>query len=755
MTDTLGFNLLQPEEFARQTFKALEETQRARKDFLELSKETVERANLVNQQFSGTLDVLSERQDQTFQQGEKAYQNLNEIAALPEVIANLIGLFDSDYNRDVQLNRLAQSNFDLSRLDVHLNRAKQRRALTLEELDRRLKEKAAFVTELEAGRVAATDTVKAFFDVQESASKADLVKVGALTDKQLVQYVTDPDSVPPDLRHVQGFIQVERLQREMNKAQLDVTETNLAQAQRAIVVSDYLKSFGSFEEMEKTFEAARTGKKTLPKGVLLGDLRDEITRLKNIDADMASSVALAASHKFEQAAKRRNDALTRMTPEALVDLEAFALQRGGKITIGSPMNPDLQMEVTVQDIRAAIPIASKIKTEAAQSQAQLAQDVANVQLLVQQNNEVMGMIAGVHSLSAATVNPTTGQVIIDDRALPTEVRLQKDAVQRTINNKMIAANAEAQSEVLKTQKAYLDGYLEKQMKDFYGNDKDLQAATNRWIAGRGVFNEPAPAATVLSKSNQANLMQDNPVLGLVYGDFVTAFNAISKDQRFTFRALPGGIETSKGEVENIQAVQEAIEKSDARNKFQGLATQQVLRLASMGLWMQEVKRKQQRVDPQQLPGIPEKLIWSAVIDPNTNNWTPRFFDPETGQWDFRRFEIEMAKITAELHEKNILQPNQSVLDLVIDTAQMMVANGVVDRMFPNTPEGAAFKFAAFNNRPSSLVSSNLSKMQRAAPSVMQRAQDLEKDLSRIESQIMDIRQRRAAQDPTKRGSVQP
>ncbi len=289
--------------------------------------------------FRATLQALTTKMDEPYQVVTEASRKLEKIEQLPDVLTNILGIFNPDYNRDVQRIRQQRAMVEAEQIGKRLDTAKtlydMRRRDIADDIVNAGKE-----FQLASEVLTKEMTLKQFdLELARQYKAEQIEQVNAMTIEQLEKIAATPGKTRWPLGLIKKVIRAKRLL----KSQTELGEFAVRTAQVEEQIKEASSNYND-AQIAKMYEEAQSGVDTvdrygLPKGIIINEHRRRIKQKNSLM--QAQAAAQAANQKaldlsIEQFLEQTTEAdLLRMSQIAKKE-GAYTLNLG-KGTDGKPL----------------------------------------------------------------------------------------------------------------------------------------------------------------------------------------------------------------------------------------------------------------------------------------------------------------------------------------------------------------------------------------------------------------------------------
>lgn len=642
-----------------------------------------------NKNFNLAIDRFQGSVDEATNLGDRALNRLDALDQNPQFFNTIMGFFDADFNRGVQTRNLSRAQLQISRAQTRLQNAQIRRQLTIGTAEA---EKASVKEIFQFNRQGILDTValiQAGFEVEQNIRKQDVQFAQDQSIKSLEKFLNNPATAPVQLKNRPGLIDAILTSKRAAKLGISAQEFNLSVSRKALAKRTFLNQFNSVEEIVNF-------KGELPDGVSQLDLNQRRRDFIEIEDAIETAKLAMTSKKLTLLNKQKAIILTRMGSMDVKEFLNEAVKNKGQIEIGG-------IPFAASELRTAL--VAMTEKEAKEERILAENEVSS--------SNIMGNLTTVDMIGKqfpSLYNPTSPDPTLED--IPVDVlstilnqNLQIDNQKRRVQEAIDAnsGTADAAIKILfdmteKTKEFYKEQVEERVEKDF---SKDAQPAAREFFLTGQIGPANAIALTIDVGGNSA-LFIENDILDAPWTKLTSIFPDIALEKVTTFQPGIGGegFSAASGKQRDSVILERAVKESKFR---EGVATN--IQLLSMAMAVNQLAEEMGAPSPvtggpETLPVDPNLNAFAKLRDPRTGRLATRF-NNDDGGFDLNKFLQFAATETLALQKAGVLQPNETVADLVFDRSRVL-ANIVIDKSFSGL-YGTALKSAVFGNRPQNTV----------------------------------------------------
>ncbi len=637
------------------------------------------------------------------------------IATNPAIFNNIMALFDPDFSRNVQDINLTRADLQMGRARDKLAIAGQRhdQAVSLAEAERQTV-KSIFQLDRQ-GLVDVLAVEQAGLNIEQGVRREQLQSAQDRSISELRSFLNDPSTVPPQLKGKPGLINAVMVDKLAAKAALTTQEFNISIAKQALDKREFMNQFNSVEELVNF-------KGTFPKGVSQLDLNKRRSDFIAIEDAIETGQLAIQAKKDIILAKQKAIILNRAGSVDLKELLAESITNGtGRVEIGAkPGAPGITLFSL--EIKEALAKASKAETDFERQQEANSVAISGVigkVIAHEKTNELLPQLYNPND-----PNPTTEDIPTDILAETVNMNARIQNQKERINDCIATGGdgCDAMTRILielmdETQESY-----RKQVKDRVENDypKDSQPAANQYFTTGRVSAENGQPLLMNVGGNSA-LFIKNDFLGGPWEKFALVFEEVAAEQVTTITPLAGGIQSTSGKNRDSIIIDNALTKSKFRENV-------VLNI-NIGAMAVAANQLAEELDVGHPTARPDPALnsFARLLDPRTGLFARQFYDDE-GALDFTRLLQFGAAESLILQQAGILEPNETVIGVMLDRARNLVPS-IVDQTFPGI-YGTAVESVIFGNKPETGVYKALDAAARMVPLSIRTAEKQQEEVAK-------------------------
>ncbi len=688
--------------------QSLADTQSAREQLLTTSSNTVQQVQQVDKTLLKNLDMLNRQAEGEYEVIDTASKRLESMAQNPDVVNKVLGFFDPDFNKEAQLERLRRSQINLNTIATKGANVTRARDITVNDINLTQTSVENFYQITRQGLLDNSTAAQLGIALKNQAKDDRFQQVMDADTKTLNMWKRRPETVPPELQDRGGLVELELVRRTAQRLNVDITSVNLQAISQDNRNKDYVSQFGSLPELKTAFQ-----KGELPSDVQPGFVRDEITRLEDIEASFAAAQALAKQRNFDLAEKYKKDAMARMSSSDWRELDD-AIKASGNREIRVGDIPLTRAEITTG-------LATSLQREDGEKkilyQGQLA--AQNVESL---STQFSGLVNGYTGLLGNGDTATLEDVPPNVKAV-IQQGISNQAFYRSLGeNDPEIANMQAAD--LQARVEFMNKQIDETIKNQYKKEEQPGA---RQFADNGRFvTQSASAEYLAANASNTELFASNPILaepGRLLSRRLAETGTDATIQSFKTNA-DGGLEVTKGDSEIASILENAVQTSGARESFSNTATQFVVTKALDVLIAN---------DPD-----PATSVFRQFYNPQTKRLSDEFYDypvdangNQKRVFKFEKMRKKFATLSVDMADKGTLPPDTNLGQVIFDRANQLIDNGAIREIFDGNINNAALNMALFNNRPDVFVKGQLAAQENQMPLAVQNARQLKEELQTL------------------------
>lgn len=699
-------DIFNPEEARKRIGETFEATERARKETSDILTRSQEQIRAANDAQARNIQIFSGRAETNFDRMETALDNLSDAEALPDSIANFLGLFDSDFNKDKQLSDLRKAEFELGRINQQQQNANTSAQLTASTAAAEAESAIQQFTFTRQGFLDTAAAAELGFTIEEGIRQRDLDLVQNLSTEDLRKFAADPSKAPANLRDKPGLIQsvlINKMSAELGiqaqQLNVEVNRDVLEQRRR----ENLMRKFPT-PQLQNMME---TG--SFPGDLDLGTVQDEVNRRTAVEQDLRASSIANQQGELQLAEASKIRALQQMTIQELQTGLAEASQNNGRMNFQG-------VDLTATELRSVLLQKQAVEREQ--------RDLTLSNIAAQAQTE--GTIAEIGTLSKGLTGATNPGTPFNPNnpaeSLPPQIQSKVLGLQAQLEamTKLQEAGVDTvnkQVEILTEMRNEINGFKESFIES---QPSDTQNGYRQFIDNSGFIEDNKAAADFLSASSSPFALNYDPIMARPFEAFANSINDLASQQVKSIGTAEISAEGDAGatgtlqireqkELDPQQLIQQALKESGAGNTLTQMLTQKLLADTIVDL-----------------QGGNNQSIWGGIVDPQTRTFDERVFSPE-GKFEFKRLAQLVAAKDVAFREAGITQPGNSMISVLVDRARTLSPS--LREIGTNDPTAAAFVKSAYNNNPQLSVNSLLMRFkdqdQPALAAVLEQKQLLE------------------------------
>lgn len=693
-----------PNKIKQDIAKGFEETSKIRESTADVISKSSEQIRAANQAQARNIENFSGKAQVQFDRMSEALDNMSRIESLPEGITDIIGFFDRDFNKGVQLNKMQRAEFELNRINQLQKNANITAQLTASSA---AQEAQTALQLFEFTREGFLDTIAAAesgFRIEEGVQQRDLRAAENLSVEQLREFAADPSKAPTNLRDKPGLIQSVMLSKVSQE--LGVSAQQLSIDLNREVLENQRK-----ENVMRKFDIPQL--KTMldtnnfPGGLTIADVQDELNRRVGAEQSLKSAAIANQQGELELAFTHKQTALGQMTVKELETGLSNATTANGRIELQG-------VEFTATELRTELLRKQQIEKQQRDiSLGQIAAQAATSGTI----NQIGSTASG---LSGATNPGTPFNPETPFENLPPQLQSEMQGLQAQLDamSKLQEAGVDTitkQVEILNTMNEKMTTAKESFIK---AQPAETQNGYRQYIDNGGFIEDAKAASDYLTASSSPFALNYDPVMAKPFEQFANSLNDLASQQIQSIGTADisdegtGTLEIRKRkELESGQLVNQALKESKAGTMLSQMLMQKLMADTIVNL-----------------QGGNKDSIWSGIVDPETRRFDERVFSTE-GTFEFNKLAQLLAAKTVAFRDAGVIPPGQSMIGLMVDEARSL--SGALKNIGANDPTAAAFIKSAYNNNPQLAVNSLLMRFkdqeQPALAAVLEQKRLLEEE----------------------------
>ena len=647
--------------------------EQAREDVLPAIQNAENVTNVANDQLKNNMAVAQGQISGANQQTKTALDNLQRIETYPNFVSNVIGLFNPDWNKDVQGVKLNQAQHQVNTASGNLKMAEAGRNIAVQEALQRAETVEKFYTFTRQGMLDTQSMINMGFEVEKNIRLHDLNLAVDADIETLRMWSEDSSKAPKGLQDKPGLIGAELSRKVLAGQASAINQISLDKNSRNRWLNDVSDP--------AQLEAFAQNPASLPDYVKAQDVVNEQARRAKMGLNLQQLKVNIATDQFN---------LIENSKEAFLnDLNSFELQstlsemdrKGQRAFKFGPDENDPTFTRAEINNRLSASLEEETKTglllaETAVLEANLAETMTTMETVT--DNMARLRSPGVE-------NPT-----YDD--LPPHIRTPVKAAIRRMN--ILSADGRLKSpgglKVMLEEAEKTSAMIDKAREDLVTQYPEEEQPAVREFANTGAVAQPSVAANYLFSAG------DNRSLGVFSRQFDPVFRAFSDELRTVKQAQTSSISVNEGQftlVESkdppsVTAVQQAITRSGAKQIAANIGVTFVLHNA-----FTDLIREAPKPGPQER-GTPAP--WEKIYDPLTGQFVAEaYVANEQGQpvLDTAKLNVVLARETLKLRESGALPAGLTLTDILFSKSLQYAQE--YDRLFSLDITAAAFKTAAY------------------------------------------------------------
>lgn len=656
---------------------AFEKKQASGRNLSNVFQDTQQEITGINRSYAQDLNRFGQQTDRVNDAAMEALDRLDALDSNPEIVNRVMSLFDSNYSRTVQERKLQRAQWETQRLSQQMSTKEDLRQLKIQEAGQELQLAEHLYQFDQQGFLDQANLLEIGFQVEAAIDKRTLQLAQNASMENLAAWRKDPSKAPGALRGKPGLIDTVYFERK-------TAEMGLVDQQQLQEIRDFqiagLRSDRLLAEMDDNMLRDALKTRNLPQGLSYGTAADEWERRQTVDYSLRTAAQAVEEGDRNLEADAKGRALASMKTDQI----ALMMQNANQSPDGSVSIPTKfgTLSFTQQELEDA-------------HEAAYNRDVARQQA----RNDVIIGLAGqagamdkadnsINSL-AALANP--GGVWTDDPldSLAPSARAEiKGLIQQiTVASNLPNGGAQATKKIAELQ-ARLDEYAENIIK---GKPDDVQPAYREYYRD-GAINDANAAADFMVQAvpNPATLAHDL-TMGPIWEQLSEQYNAIAGQdiKELSFNQGSEGLviaETDK--PNNVDVLEKAARQT--RDYATGVLFQSYA--------AETIVRMQQRYNKQMNHQRDGLNIWDGIVNQNTLRFDEQVYN-EDGSFDNGRFAQYLAAKTFVLRAKSILQPGES-LNQILENSLRRNASAFTAETMSGSIEKAGVHNVIFGNNAS-------------------------------------------------------
>lgn len=679
------------------------------------------------------LDRAKRGAEQFNKVGDRALNRLDTMDQIPNIVNQIMGMFDPDFNESIQRRNLTRAQLGLSRIQTNLVRSEQRRQLLINSAQAEKKQSLELLQITRQGILDDINLKKFGFEVEQNIRKETVQFAQDQTIGELQKFLRNPETAPGELRGKPGLIKTVLTIKQSAEAGLDAQTFSLSVQKQARDLRDFKSSFNSIEEVDNFDGVFPPGASKLT----LLELKEAFVRADTSLQTMRLALNAKKTAIFNAAKK------TFFGTQTAVDLRgmrASAKKNNGQFDAGEGVSFS-QREIQTE-LAAAVEREQKEMVTLDQETLAVSQLSGNLEV----NNLIDEQFAGIYDTSAT---PSIDAIPIDvyQQLLNTDATIS--IMQQQVRDAIIDGDGTASARIQRLNeqlgikaKLYRDQVDERAENDF---SDGARPAFREWALTKQVSPINGTALIMDIGGNRAAFI-DNNIMDAPWEKFAEEF-ATASAERLT-NIAPGaggtGITALSGRQRDSVILNNVVEAT----KFRNLVTANA-QIAAMALAVSQLA-EEFGAPPSVSADAPSNIqvqqvnVFSRLRDVRTGLLAPRFSNAE-GKFDFGIFLQETAQQTLELQKAGVLQAGETIAGLVFDRARASVSV-VMDKAFSGL-YGKSVESAVFGKSARSMVQTSIdAASSMVAPSVAN-AEALRAEKETIIRQELELSRQREDFDP--------
>lgn len=641
------------------------------------------RLKQLNSAFDKQSQDLMQAQGAVIEDAHKAYDNLNTISRIPEKIGRVIGMFDTDFNREVQMRELERSSLSLNSIGNRMQLAQQRHAMATDAALQEGRIESSILQFDREGFIDQTAMMELGWRLEDRITQDTARMAENAGIDNLRKWLADPSSAPKELQDKRGLLELAYTQAMSRELNVSIAQVGLS---GQLINNARLQREEALSNM--TTNELQNGFSQPPEGLSQEHLVAEIRRreAREIDAQMSAMSLKEGKIELAQAAKGR--VLMSSSMNELTQLGMAAQENGGRVQIG-------ELTITGEEIRQTM-VAKTLQDQ--EQQTKINEYVLATTGFEGMQVQTAAIAQSVHQIMNPGVpfdpeNPYAGLPDDMQATLATGMQQMEVFAQMGSPGGMVMVNQKMNEQLDTLRKEVVDNL-----------PKEVQPAAREYMSNSDMpqIRTPQSAAAYLS-ANSANpmMMSYDPTWSGVWSQFSKELTRLQSENQSlnvedmniesaVIASLVGGDSSKKDK--NYILAEQAIQNTGLRDVA---ANQMFERL--LGDTIQELMGENEGNSP-----------WAGLYNAGSGKFHQAAYEMGDTSVKFSKDKWNdlLAQRTIVLHNNGTLPTDTTLHDLLYERMQGNI--GRVRQYVGNDMATAALNNVLFANRPENAIAQRIS-----------------------------------------------
>ncbi len=664
-------------------------------------KQTTEEILRAKSSLIDTTKALSVEREPWRDQIRTAQDRLFNIEENPEIINKVLGIFDSDFDRDAQIRKMQSGKFELNQITNRMVEAEALHGLEVGMAKTALAGVQSFYSMTKEGFLDTQSATLVGFEIRAGVRKEQVQLVEDTTLEKLTTWQNNPDKMPPALRGLEQLVTAELVHRDAKEKQLKALDISTSIAEQQLFSTQREAYFDQFDTVEQIGQAKarfKSDPSSAPPFILDNNFDEEAQNRQMISLELRTAKASADVGDMQA----RDMAMARaFSRTSSTDLKTIRNNMGDKQFV--ELIPGLP--VTKTQLDAAI----QIKKDAAHKQR-----IANATLQA----TILGMEESMNNAVSqaemlARLNGPGGKISAKSKgALTTAQNIH------ALSGPYAANGSEADAVVMSKFWKVADDTISEEVKTAVANaPRTDKAGIGSFISNEGVMTTGAVSYAYANLTNEFAIAYD-PVLGPGAQLYAQTLSEIIGTQSFSFAQTETELSFDSNEKEKGSRLSQAVTESDVRTQVSDRGFQLLLQNTLQELVV--TKSSGPNADPEYDPNSP----FASLLTPRGTLASSMYSFEGEKKFMYGQFYQALADAQLKGIADGTLMPGNDLATPIIDMIREM-APGLNDR-FTQSPHAAALREIAFKDGIQGGIYKRLSTLRTKLPQLISNMQ-LQKD----------------------------